>query len=125
MMLESWNRIFIILIFKKDNPKYLIDFRPISLCNITYKIIAKILAKRIQSLLSMLVFMKQGTFVQGRSITKNILLSQEVMYSLEHAAPIKGLVLFKVDMKKAYDRVRRPFLFTILDQFSFHHRFIS
>lgn len=68
--------------------------------------------------------MKQGAFVQ-RSIVENILLAQEVMHSLKNVAPIKELVIFKVDMKKDHNRFHWPFLFTLLNQFGFHPRFVA
>ncbi|XP_072994804.1 uncharacterized protein [Typha latifolia] len=71
------------------------DFRPISLCNASYKIIAKILVDRMKCLLPKLVGPEQATFLAGRNIADNTLAAQE------RATPI---LMLKLDMGKAYDR---------------------
>lgn len=51
-MLASFNTTFIALIPKNENPSSFKDFRPISLCNCIYKIVAKVIARRVKVLLS-------------------------------------------------------------------------
>lgn len=48
---EEINKTHIVLIPKVNNPKSITHFRPISLCNVIYKIIAKIIVNRMSSLL--------------------------------------------------------------------------
>lgn len=62
-MHKSWNRTYITLIPKKDNPKKSIDYRPISLYSTTHEIVAKILVKSLQPILPSLVSMELGAFV--------------------------------------------------------------
>lgn len=116
---------YLLLLFPRRHPLKVHDYWSISLCNTFYKIITKILINRLQPLLPSMISLEQGTFVQGRSIAKNILLSQEVMQSFHKASSTRGLAMIKVDMKKAYDRVHWDFLFHILNQFGFHPIFLS
>ena len=61
------------LVPKVPNPSKMTDFRPISCCNIIYKIIAKIIANRIQPCLPSIISPSQSAFMVGRRIGENIL----------------------------------------------------
>lgn len=70
----------IVLLPKKHVPDSVGGIRPIALCNTIYKVIAKLLANRLKSLLSSLIVESQCTFVPNRLITNNILIVVEVGY---------------------------------------------
>lgn len=74
-ILKEQNKTFITLIPKKDRPQETRDFRPISLCNSSYKIIAKLLAHRLKPIMGDLVDKYQNAFVQGRQMTDNCFIS--------------------------------------------------
>lgn len=75
------NSTFLALIPKDANPEYFGRFRPISLCNASYKILSKIIANRIKPLLEKLISSAQGWFVKGRHILDKIMQVQEAIHS--------------------------------------------
>ncbi|GJT41694.1 putative reverse transcriptase domain, reverse transcriptase zinc-binding domain protein [Tanacetum coccineum] len=105
-------------------PSRINDYRPISCCNVLFKCISKIIANRIKHCLKTLISPNQSAFISGRSISDNILLTQELMhnYHLDRGTP---RCAFKVDIQKAYDTMDWNFLRTILLGFGFHNRMIS
>ncbi|KAL0405446.1 UNVERIFIED_CONTAM: hypothetical protein Slati_3858500 [Sesamum latifolium] len=87
------------------------DFRPISLCNVVYKIASKAIANHLKPLLNDIIFPSQSTFVPDRLITDNVLVDHELNHFLAHKYWGKtGHVSLKLDISKAYDRVEWYFL---------------
>jgi hypothetical protein len=62
------NSNFLVFIPKMDNPETMDDFRPISLCNYTYKIISQVIARRIKKILSKNISEQQFGFLEGRKV---------------------------------------------------------
>ena len=60
---ESLNSTFISLIPKVKNPKKISEFRPMSLCNVVYKLIAKVVANRLKKLLAKMILDSQSAFL--------------------------------------------------------------
>lgn len=109
----------IVLIPKIENPLRFKDLRPISLCNVAYKVITKVLVNRFRPLLNDLVNPLQGSFIPGRGTKDNIILAQEVMHTIHTYKRKGGLVAMKIDLEKAYDRVSWDFLRATLHDFGF------
>lgn len=105
IMPSSWGKTFIILIPKKEKPKTVLDFSPISLCNVCFKIITKILANRIKIVLPHLISCEQAGFVAGRNPFDNIIAIQEIAHTLENDTMNPPRMLIKLDVKKAYDNL--------------------
>jgi hypothetical protein len=98
----SLNSTFIALILKKDNPDTLDNFRPISLCNCIYKIVSKIIARRVKIILSNKISSEQFGFLEGRRIHETVGVAQETLHNIK-SRKLKGALL-KIDLSKAYDR---------------------
>jgi hypothetical protein len=80
---SSLNETNICLIPKCDNPISMKDMRPISLCNVLYKMVSKVLANRLKECIDKCVSEEQSAFVEGRSILDNALIAIEVLHSLK------------------------------------------
>lgn len=112
---RSINKIYIALIPKCKNPGSPKDFRPISLCNVVMKIVIKVIANGVKCLLPEVVDEEQSAFVKGRLITDNALIAMECFHWLKKKTKgTKGMMAFKLDMAKAYDRMEWPFINVVL-----------
>jgi len=118
----SFNATFIALIPKVDNPTSLNEFRPISLCNCIYKIVSKVIARRLKGILSEHISAEQFGFLEGRQIHEAIGVAQEGMHSLK-TQNIKGAIL-KIDLSKAYDKVSWIYIRLLLTHLGFGIDFI-
>ena len=103
VMPANLNSTFIALIPKMDEPQTFVDFRPIALCNILYKITSKIIAEHLKVFLSDCISKEQFGFLKGRSIHDAVAISQEVLHSI-HSEKRKA-ILMKIDLHKAYDSI--------------------
>ena len=104
----STNSTFLALIPKEFNPTSFDRFWPISLCNASYKILAKLLANRLKPLLGTLISPLQGGFVKGRHLIDNVIQIQESLHSSFQRKDKRMLI--KLDMKNDFDRVNLSFL---------------
>jgi hypothetical protein len=102
------NSAFLALIPKEKGAKDFNCFRPISLCNIGYKLITNVIANRMKGILLAIISENQGGFVKGRQLADNYTLVQEAIHS-SHLRNEKGMVI-QLDLANAFDRVRLSFL---------------
>ncbi|XP_074318730.1 uncharacterized protein LOC141655554 [Silene latifolia] len=107
---ETLNKTNIVLIPKKKAPDKIRDFRPISLCNVVYKLVSKILANRLKLFLSEIVSENQSAFTPGRAISDNILVAFEMFHHMKNHRSSEGYMAIKLDMAKGRDRVEWNFL---------------
>lgn len=116
-ILKEWQATFLALIPKKEGVEVMEDFRPISLCNVKYKILSKVLANRLRETLPGIISPNQDGFVKGRQITDDIIIVHETLHSTLHRKEA-GMII-KTDMSKAYDRVAWDCLLDCLEAFGF------
>jgi hypothetical protein len=122
-MLKQINHSIIALIPKSAHTSSASDFRPISCCNVIYKVIAKLLATRLSQALVPIISPMQNAFLGGRLMSDNIHLLQELLrnYERKRTSP---RCLMKIDFKKAFDSVQWPFLRQLLLLLGFPNRFV-
>ena len=112
----SMKRGIITLLPKKDKDNlYLKNWRPISLLNTDYKILAKIIASRLQKVLPSIIHWDQTGFLKNRYIGENIRLLLDSIH-LSKKMETNGIV-FSIDFEKAFDTVEWNFIDICLNKF--------
>ena len=108
------NSTFLALVPKKDNSESFMDYKPIALCNLVYKLVTKIIVMRLKLKLFEVLSKEQCGFLKNRQILEAIGISQEFM----HSAKVKKMrpLLMKIDLAKEYDKVDWGFLHLVLLQ---------
>ncbi|XP_074292769.1 uncharacterized protein LOC141619650 [Silene latifolia] len=120
VMLKEWNNTHIILIPKVEKPELISQYRPISLCNVIYRLASKCRSNRLKLVISSIVLESQQAFVPSRLMSDGCLITHEIMYYLNKTK--RGSVSYaalKLDMHKAFYRVYWPFLIVIMKKFGF------
>lgn len=122
---KEWNFTHLCLIPKIPEPKTISDLRPISLCSVVYKIISKILVKRLQPWMQEILSPMQSAFVSERLLSDNVTIAHEIVHSLGDAAKMDSeYMVVKTDMSKAYDRVEWGYLRSLLMALDFDMKWI-
>jgi hypothetical protein len=106
---RGMNRGMIVLLHKGGPQEELTNWGPVMLLNVSYKIVAKTLQKRIQPFMPEIIHEDQTGFLPMCYILDNVLLQHEVIeWSCESS---QDILLFKLDFQKAYDTMSLSFLF--------------
>ena len=126
VMPSGLNSTSIVLVPKVNSPERMSDLRPISLCNVIYKIMAKAVANRLRIIIPSIISDTQSAFIHGRSITDNAMIAFEIGHYLKRKRQGKtGVAALKIDMSKAYDRIEWNFLRQMLIALGFDSSWVE
>lgn len=103
---------------KKTYARGMKDYRPVSCCNVLYKVISKIIANSLEPMLSRIVTENPSVFVQGRLLMEKVLLASELVEDY-HKDTVSPRCAMKIDISKAFDSVQWPFVLQILKTMQF------
>ncbi|XP_020697058.1 uncharacterized protein LOC110110090 [Dendrobium catenatum] len=123
IMCEKWRETSVVLIPKLKNPMIPSNYRPINLCNSIYKIIARLLVNRLVCIIPKLILENQVDFIKGRSISENIMLTQEIINKFIFPKAKKSKMAINVDMEQAYDSTGWETLRKMLEIYGFPRTF--
>ena len=117
MLPESVRKAVLAILYKKGDRTNLKNYRPLSLMNIDYKIIATVLAKRMQLIIKKVINQDQTAYIKGRYIGTNTRLINDVFeWCEDNNKP--GALIF-LDFQKAFDSINHKFMYAVLSKFGF------
>ncbi|KAF7642726.1 hypothetical protein LDENG_00252430 [Lucifuga dentata] len=119
----SSRRAVLTLLLKKGDLTTLKNWRPVSLLTVDYKLVAKVMANRLEQCLASIVYNDQSYCIPGRSIFDNLFLMRDVLELCKPGTLRFGV--FSLDQEKAFDRVSHEYLFEVLNVFGFGRNCIN
>lgn len=124
-ILSQTQRYGVITLLLKDgrDPLEMKSYRPISLLNVDYKLIAKVMSQRLKRVITSLIHTDQQGFLSGRNISSNI---RTIIDLIEYSdfENIPGSIVL-LDFEKAFDRIEHGYLFKVLEQYNLGDNFIK
>ena len=110
----------IVLIPKVQHPETLKDYRPISLCNVLYKVVSKCLVNRLRPLLDAVFSENQSAFIPRRLITDNALIAFECFHAIQQDNSVNSkFCAVKLDLA---NRVDWSYLEHAMEKLGFHRK---
>ena len=110
-------------IYKKKEADNIANYRPITILNTDYKVLAKAIATRLTEVIPSVIHPDQAGFIRGRSIFDQI---EQAATTINYAR-LKGLngAIVALDQEKAYDKITHPYLWEVLESFAFPEEMIN
>jgi hypothetical protein len=93
------------------------------LCNVIYKLLTKVIARRLKTILPTIISPEQSGYVEGRQILDSVILAHEVIHSLQKTKT-PGMLL-KLDLSKAFDKISWNFMQEMLLAFGFDQSWVK
>lgn len=115
-LIKQVNKTLLVLIAKVNKPDFISQFRPISLCNVSYKCITKAIVNRIKSLLNEYVSPFQASFVPERNVHDNSIVAHEIIHTMSRMKGKRRFMSIKIDLEKAYDRLSWVYISRCLEE---------
>jgi hypothetical protein len=122
-VLQAFNATFLALIPKEGQAHQAKQYKPIALCNVIYKLLMKVIARRLKLILPTIISPEQSGYVKGRQILDSIILAHEVIHSLQKTK-MPGMLL-KLDLSKAFDKLSWEYLRAMLLAFGFDQTWVD
>ncbi|CAI5475650.1 unnamed protein product [Closterium sp. Yama58-4] len=119
---ESVTTAVTVLLHKKGEKDQLSNYRPITLLNTVYKVLAKVMANRFKKELHQIISAEQHGFIPGRSLADAVAVVADAIEAADNDG--EDWYLLMVDFQKAYDTVSRPYLFETLEKLGLPADFI-
>ena len=120
-MSNSQHKGVLTLLHKGGERENIKNWRPLTLLNCDYKIIAKILSERLKIVLPKIIHTDQKGFVKGRNISEANRMIQDIIEYIDNEDE-EGIILF-LDQQKAFDRVEWEWIDFVLEKFEFGGKF--
>jgi hypothetical protein len=122
-VLSALNATFLMLIPKEERVTHPKQYRPITLCNVIYKIITKVIAMRLKPILPFVISKEKAGYMEGRKIMDSVILAHEVIHSLK-MTKTPGM-LIKLDLSKDFDRISWQYMRSLLEAFGFDNHWVD
>lgn len=121
---SSLNATILSLVPKFSGASQITQFRPIYCLNTLYKVISRILVKRLKLCLPYLILPCQTVFVKDRLLVENTVLASELINGYHKNKKPKKITI-KVDIAKAFDTLLWEFMFATLDALQIPDQFVA
>lgn len=114
--LKFVNLIDICLIPKIDSPQQVSHFRPITLCNTSYNVFTKVIFNRCKKHMDTIVSRNQSSFIPKISSHDNIVITREILHSMNRSKRKVGSFTIKIDLTKEYDNMKCKFIINVISK---------